>query len=134
MTNTEFINEFDILAQSYLIEGGFTVSDSSLFAFNEYEKSLFLTQVQEQYVVSIYNGKNPSGDSFEKTEEVRRYLHNLIAEYYTDKPFELNESGDYKDKNYLQKDYHSMNRHGDSLESTLFKLPDDLWFITYESV
>ena len=43
MTNTEFSNEFDILAQSYLIEGGFTVSDSSLFAFNEYEKSLFLT-------------------------------------------------------------------------------------------
>lgn len=59
MTNTEFSNEFDILAQSYLIEGGFTVSDSSLFAFNEYEKSLFLTQAQEQYVVSIYNGKNP---------------------------------------------------------------------------
>ena len=44
MTTEEFSNEFDVLASSYLVEGGFTVSDSSLYAFNEYEKSLFLTR------------------------------------------------------------------------------------------
>lgn len=128
MTNPEFSNEFDILASSYLVEGGFTVSDSSLYAFNEYEKSLFLTQAQERYVLSLYNGENTSGDKFEGTEEARRYLHNLIAEYYTDSPIDTTEA-----KNYLDKEYHSMQKHETSFKSTLFQLPSDLWFITYES-
>lgn len=126
MTIDEFSNEFDILASSYLLEGGFTLSDSSLYAFNEYEKSLFLTQAQEQYVLSLYTGKNTSGDRFEGTEEVRRYLHNLIAEYTADAP--INDST----KNYLDKEYQGMSNSG--LKSTFFNLPDDLWFITYESV
>lgn len=126
MTNPEFSNEFDILASSYLIEGGFTVSDSSLFAFNEYEKSLFLTQAQERYVLSLYNGKNAAGDKFEATEEMRRYLHNLIAESYAT-PL-TNTS------NYLNNTYQGMAKHGGSFKSTLFKLPEDLWFITYESI
>lgn len=129
MTNSEFSNEFDILASSYLLEGGFTISDSSLYAFNEYEKSLFLTLAEEQYVLSLYNGKNSSGDRFEGTEETRRYLHNLVAEYLTEDPVDISE-----EKNYLKKRYRSMAVHGGSLKSTLFKLPDDLWFITYESV
>ena len=127
MTIEEFSNEFDVLASSYLVEGGFTVSDSSLYAFNEYEKSLFLTKAQKQYVLSIYNGKNTSGDSFAGTEEMRRYLHNLIAEYSTDEPVSL-----ANQKNYLKKDYFGMS--GNPYESTMFKLPDDLWFITYEAV
>lgn len=127
MTTEEFSNEFDVLASSYLVEGGFTVSDSSLYAFNEYEKSLFLTKAQKQYVLSIYNGKNASGDSFEGTEEMRRYLHNLIAEYSTNEPVSL-----ANQKNYLKKDYFGMS--GNPYESTMFKLPDDLWFITYEAV
>lgn len=125
MTIEEFSNEFDVFASSYFIEGGFTVSDSSLLAFNEYEKSLFLTKAEEQYALSLYNGKNSSGDSFEKTEEMRRYLHNLVAEYYTETPVGTNET------NYLDKPYHGVNS---SFKSTFFKLPDDLWFITYESV
>lgn len=129
MNLEEFGNEFDVLASSYYTEGGFTVSDSSILAFNEYEKSLFLTQAEERYVLSLYNGKNSSGDSFEKTEEMRRYLHNLVAEYYTDSPLN-NEHV----KNYINKDYYGMAKHGTSFQSTLFSLPEDLWFITYESV
>lgn len=128
MTNPEFSNEFDILAQSYFLEGGFTVSDSSLFAFNEYEKSIFLTKAEEQYVLSLYNGKNAGGDKFEATEEMRRYLHNLVAEYFTETPVESST------KNYLNKSYRGMAKHGTSFKSTLFALPDDVWFITYESV
>ena len=127
MTTEEFSNEFDVLASSYLVEGGFTVSDSSLYAFNEYEKSLFLTNAQKQYVLSMYNGKNTSGDAFEGTEEMRRYLHNLVAEYFTNEPLDLTEQ-----KNYLEKSYYGMS--GNPYKSTMFKLPDDLWFITYESV
>lgn len=127
MTNPEFSNEFDILASSYLVEGGFTISDSSLYAFNEYEKSLFLTQAQERYVLSLYNGKNAGYDSFEKTEEMRRYLHNLVAESYSSTPLTNTE-------NYTGGSYQGMAKHTTSFKSTLFKLPEDLWFITYESV
>lgn len=132
MNNPEFSNEFDILASSYLIEGGFTISDSSLYAFNEYEKSLFLTQAQEQYVISLYNGKNTSGDGFEKTEEVRRYLHNLIAEANITKPLDISESTG--EITYVGKNYIGVATQGTSFKSTMFKLPKDLWFITYESV
>lgn len=125
MTTKEFSNKFDVLASSYLVEGGFTMSDSSLYAFNEYEKSLFLTQAQKQYVLSVYNGKNASGDTFEGTEETRRYLHNLVAEYSTNQPVPATQ------KNWLNKSYNGMTG---SFKSTLFKLPNDLWFITYESV
>jgi hypothetical protein len=45
---------------------------------DEYEKSLFLTQAQEEIVINLYNGKNPYGDSFESTEELRRYLDELV--------------------------------------------------------
>lgn len=127
MTIEEFSNEFDVLASSYLVEGGFTVSDSSLYAFNEYEKSLFLTNAQKQYVLSLYNGKNTSGDAFEGTEEMRRYLHNLVAENYSSEPLDKTVQ-----KNYLDKSYYGMK--GNPYVSTMFKLPDDLWFITYESV
>ena len=127
MNNQEFSNSFDVLASSYLQEGGFTVSDSSILAFNEYEKSLFLTQAQERYVVSIYNGKNASGDTFEGSEEMRRYLHNLVAEDYNTNPLDKTVQ-----KNYLDKNYYGMK--GNPYVSTMFKLPDDLWFITYESV
>lgn len=129
MTNPEFSNEFDVLASSYLLEGGFTVSDSSLYAFNEYEKSMFLTLAQEQFVLSLYNGKNSSGDKFEGTEEMRRYMHNLVEEYYTENPVDIS-----KTKNHLRRKYHGMTNQGSSFESTLFTLPDDLWFITYEAV
>lgn len=132
MTNTEFSNEFDILASSYYTEGGFTVSDSSILAFNEYEKSLFLTQAEEKYVLSLYNGKNPLGDSFEKTEEMRRYLQNLVAEYYTNEPLKITGKG--RVKNYLGKDFNGMSTQGTPFKSTMFSLPEDLWFITYESV
>jgi hypothetical protein len=128
MTNSEFSNEFDILASSYLLEGGFTMSDSSLYAFNEYEKSLFLTLAEEQYVLSLYNGKNSSGDIFESTEEMRRYLHNLVAEYYTDSPVDT-----LKARNFLKEKYQGMKTNA-SLKSTFFELPANLWFITYESV
>jgi len=127
MTTDEFSNGFDVLASSYYTEGGFTTSDSSLLAFNEYEKSLFLTQAQKQYVLALYNGRNPQGDSFERTEEMRRYLHNLVAEDYSETPIDVS-----KQKNYLDKVYSGMK--DSQLKSTMFKLPDDLWFITYESV
>lgn len=110
MTNEEFSNEFDLLASTYSTTKSFGV-DSTLLGFDEYEKSLFLTQAQESIVIALYNG-NLTGDSFEKTEELRRYLNNLIKTYSTNNEV----SGDGLTEN-----------------SQLFSIPDDTWFITYES-
>lgn len=118
MEREEFSNGFDVLVNSYKRFKDFDKQELlDSIEFNEYEKSLFLTKAQEELVTSLYNGKNPYGDSFESTEEIRRYLSNLIAEKYL-KPI-TNTSG---------------TPLGITSTSTFFTLPEDLWFITLESV
>lgn len=106
MNIKEFSDRFDTLLNSF----GITPN----IVLDEYEKSVFLTNAQEEIIIDLYSGKNPFGDSFEKTEEIRRYLSNLIRTYTTST----------KEEGYT----------GLSKESVFFKLPDDLWFITYEAV
>ena len=77
MTSEEFSNEFDTLLNSYSNVEAFGETPSTI-EVDEYEKSVFLTKAQEEIVIDMYNGKNPFKDSFEKTEEIRRYLSNLI--------------------------------------------------------
>lgn len=113
MTTEEFSNEFDTLLNSYSNVEVFGKTPNTV-EVDEYEKSVFLTNAQEEIVIDLYNGKNPFGDSFEKTEEIRRYLSDLIRTYTTST----------KEEGYT----------GLSKKSVFFKLPDDLWFITYESV
>lgn len=101
MTVEEFSNEFDVLLNGPILD--------------EYEKSVFLTKAQEEIVIDLYRGQNPLGDSFEETEEIRRYLDSLIKTYTTDEKIE---------------------KTGLSKSSVFFKLPNnnDVWFITYEAV
>ena len=106
MTTEEFSNEFDTLLNSY-------GENPSTIELDEYEKSVFLTKAQEEIVIDLYNGKNPLGDSFEKTEEIRRYLSDLINTYTTTE---------------RKTDYVGLSK-----TSIFFELPEDLWFITYES-
>lgn len=113
MTTEEFSNEFDTLLNSYSNIEPFGKTPNTV-EIDEYEKSVFLTNAQEEIVIDLYNGKNPFGDSFEKTEEIRRYLSDLIRTYATT----------VKETGYT----------GLSNKSVFFKLPDDLWFITYEAV
>lgn len=111
MTNQEFSNEFDILIQSYSSQPTFGITDN--LAFTEYEKSVFLTRAQEELVIALYNGDNTNDISFEKTEEVRRYLSSLVKT---------------KKLTQVQSD------NAISKNSVFFTLPDDVWFITFESV
>lgn len=110
MNVQEFSNEFDVLLSAYSVipPNGFT----DPIALNEYEKSVYLTQAQEQIVVELYLGKY-DGDSFERTEEIRRYLSNLV------KTFETSEK--------------VTGKLGLSKTSIFFTIPEDVWFITYES-
>lgn len=105
MTTKEFSDAFDTMLNSY---GDF----SGTLAFDEYEKSLFLTQAQEQIVIELYTGRNNKGSSFEKTEEMRASLRSLI------KTSPCDDIGELK---------------GISKYSKFFTLPKDVLFITYES-
>lgn len=113
MTTEEFSNEFDTLISNYVNARGFGEGQSPL-EFDEYEKSLFLTEAQEDLIRETYSGKNNVGDSFESSEEVRRYLDNLIKTNTLEK---------CKSENL-----------GLSTISSFYRLPNDLWYITYESV
>ena len=114
MTTKEFSNGFDTLLNSYSQRASFGESNSKQdIVLNEYEKSHFLTEAQEQLVLSYYTGNNSNLDSFEKTEEIRRYLSSLIN------TTELTPST-YEGKLLSE-------------NSQVFTLPNSLWFITYES-
>lgn len=117
MTTQEFSNAFDTLLNSYDTQTAFGNETSRVdIVLDEYEKSVFLTQAQEEIVVNLYNGKNPYGDSFESTEEMRRYLDVLV-----------------KTKKYGIEDKVAAE-HKVSSKSIFFSLPNDIAFITYEQV
>lgn len=69
MNAQEFSNTFDTLLQPYITKESF--SEQNNLAFDEYEKSIFLTKAQEQIVLELYQ-------ELEQSEEVRKYLSNLI--------------------------------------------------------
>lgn len=84
---------------------------------DEYQKSLFLTKAEYDVVLNLYNGKNAYGESFESTEEIRRYLAPLVV----DKTLEA-----------------ITNSNGNPIGtySKYYSLPTDpeVWFIIYESL
>lgn len=103
MTNTEFSAEFDILYNNIL--------SNAAPGLDEYEKSVFLTNAQEGFVKDLYNGTSIT--SFEKSEEARRSLDELVTTFRTSNKEEGN--------------------LGLSKNSIFFQVPKDVWFITYES-
>lgn len=105
MTNKEFSDGFSTLLNSFGITPNITL--------DEYEKSTFLTNAQEELIIDIYSGRNIIyGKSFEQTEEIRRYLSNLVETYETSTKV--------------------TGKLGLSQDSVFFEIPQDTWFITYE--
>lgn len=105
MTNKEFSDGFSTLLNSFGITPNITL--------DEYEKSTFLTNAQEQLIIDIYSGRNIIyGKSFEQTEEIRRYLSNLVETYETSTKV--------------------TGKLGLSQDSVFFEIPQETWFITYE--
>lgn len=105
MSNKEFSDSFDALLNSFGVLPNIIL--------DEYEKSVFLTNAQEDIIRELYTGKNVFGNSFEKTEEVRRYLSELVITYSTTEKV--------------------TGQLGVSKNSVFFNTPEDVWFITYES-
>ena len=118
MNLEQFSNAFDTQVNSYAFSPQYgDEATKQTLAFDEYEKSLWLSNAQEQLVVSLYNGRNNIAGSFEETEEMRRYLANLVEEA---RIFPIENS--------------TGTPIGMESTSTFFTLPDDLWFITYEAI
>lgn len=75
-----------------------------------YEKSVFLTMAQEQLCLSLYNSIGK--DSFDETESTKKILSPLVrTTRITEK----------------------VDGAGLSKHSCFFNLPEDIWFITYET-
>lgn len=71
MTTTEFALEFDIIYNS--------IASNAAQPVDAYEKSVFLTQAQEEIVKNYYNPKgNKYQEGFENTEKRRRDLEQLV--------------------------------------------------------
>lgn len=106
MNTTEFSNQFDVELNSF--------GDGVSVSLDEYEKSVFLSKGQEIVTESLYNGN--LGYGFEESEGLRRYLAPLVETIEIDAPIK----------------YSTETKIGRN--SYFFMLPDDLWFITYESI
>lgn len=115
MTTEEFSNAFDTLVNSAANIDNFGSIDNTL-KFDEYEKSYFLTKAQEEVVRELYTGKNRFGESFEKTEELRRLLNSLVVTHKQP----LSEEN-YNDLALTDKSY-------------LVPVLDDIMYIIYEAV
>lgn len=115
MTTTEFSQAFDAQIAAYNDSPAVGTAYNRL-EFNEYEKSVFLTRAQDDLVLSYYSGKNSYNEGFEYTEEIRRYLSSLVN------TTELSPLSDQKHTQITK------------YKTTVFKLPTEVWFITYEAV
>ena len=121
MNTKEFSEGFDTLVSSYRRFKDFDKQEMlDSIEFDEYEKSLYLTKAQEELVISLYDGKNPFGDSFESTEEMRRSLDILVKTAHLGSD-NISRSGD---KSLLDTEF----------VDRCFVLPDDVMFITLEQV
>ena len=110
MTTKDFSVEFDLLYNNAL--------SNSAPEINPYEKSLFLTQAQEEIVKEAYDNKNPK-ISFESSEAIRRRLEELTIT---------------KVSNYTQSLNDQLTPLRISEESKFFKIEDDAWYIVYDRV
>lgn len=106
MNVQEFSNTFDTLLQPYITKD--INGNQNNLAFDEYEKSVFLTKAQEQIVLELYQ-------ELEQSEEVRKYLSNLI-----------------KTDNYVPVGEQDETLINDNFKSYKVEISNDILFMIYE--
>ena len=113
MDLSELSTQFDVLADSYRRIKDFDRKDAiDSLDFNEFDKSCFLTDAQEDLIREYYSGRGIS-DAFEETEETRRALAELVI---------------HEEITVSDADASSVLTN----HSYVFDLPSDLWYIVYE--
>lgn len=106
MNVQEFSNTFDTLLQPYITKD--INGNQNNLAFDEYEKSVFLTKAQEQIVLELYQ-------ELEQSEEVRKYLSNLI-----------------KTDNYVPVGEQNESLINNNFKSYKVEISNDILFMIYE--
>lgn len=106
MNVQELSNLFDTLLQPYITKDNF--GKQNTLAFDEYEKSIFLTKAQEQIVLELYQ-------ELEQSEEVRKYLSNLI-----------------KTDNYIPVGEQDETLINNNFKSYKVEISNDILFMIYE--
>ena len=106
MNVQEFSNSFDTLLQPYITKD--INGNQNNLAFDEYEKSIFLTKAQEQIVLELYQ-------ELEQSEEVRKYLSNLI-----------------KTDNYIPVGEQDETLINNNFKSYKVEISNDILFMIYE--
>lgn len=119
---SEWSNAFDVKVQAFLERPPFGIQNVDL-AFDEYEKSVFLTEAQDDLVKALYNGTNELNETFENTEEMRRCLDKLVNTYETSEAI---------DPSTLIDNINLFDQKGSIY--TFFSTPSDRLFIIYELV
>lgn len=107
MTIDEMSDYFDVVLQAHVTQLDNNQIDP--LVFDEYEKSVFLTASQEEFVRALYNKTG----NFDVTEEDKRYLDNLIKPA---RPTQCTEEFLFHIKSGSQ----------------FYQLPPDVMFIVYE--
>ena len=102
----ELSNLFDTLLQPFIVKDNF--GEQNTLAFDEYEKSIFLTKAQEQIVLELYQ-------ELEQSEENRKYLSNLI-----------------KTGNYVPVGEHDETLINNTFKSYKVEIEDSVLFMIYE--
>lgn len=110
MNSSDFIVEFDLLYNNAL--------SNSAPNINTYEKSLFLTQAQEDIIRDLYESK-PKGMSYEQSERIRRRLESSTVHSNVTYNSTLNTS---------------LTSLKISDNSKFFVISGDVWYITFEQV
>lgn len=121
MNCEQFSSEFDTLLNSYANQAFFGEGASRFdIDLDEYEKSVFLTQAEKQFVLGYYNGKNTLGYSFEEKEQIREALDTLV------KTIQLEEADDVPES--------AKNLYGGNHLFSFYRIPDNLLFTIFEEV
>lgn len=123
MNTIQFSDEFDTLLNSYArsIPNGLEYSAQDIVC-DEYEKSVFLTRAEKEFVIGWYSGKNAYGLTFEEKEEIREALDSLV------RTIELTKLEDGEVPSTAKHVFDGKRNF------TFYKIPTNLLYIIFEEV
>lgn len=133
MKRREFSDQFDVLINAFSTQGLFGEETSrNDFVCDEYEKSVYLTDAENDLIVDYYTGANPYNFSFEEKEIIREALDSIVKTYTSSTP--APEAYDVMPASSpFQTGILNLPR-GKKRETALFFIPENLLWIVYEQV
>lgn len=125
MTAKEFSDKFDTLLNSYKTSVPYGYEQGNFdFTINEYEKSIYLTQAQEQFVKSYFTNSTDIDTTFEGSENARKSLESLVYDVELSPDSTINTI-----RQHITKDSVFFKIDKDSEDEDL-----NIWFTIYESI